>query len=148
MAFFVGAVEAMERGLGDSASKQESSRKRANPLVQVSYKKKRFTARVPPESLLDARKALAEFKTRASAEDISLEALQTGFDKAVKPKKDASETCPIVASPFLRVSFLSPNPAALPVFLLAGFGTGNCTLAGDSCVEMSLPPTTHLDKHL
>ena len=42
-----------------------------------------------------------------------------------------------------RCSFLSPNPAALPVFLLAGFGTGNCTLAEDSCVELSLPFHTH-----
>ena len=45
-----------------------------------------------------------------------------------------------------RCSFLSPNPAALPVFLLAGFGTGNCTLAEDSCVEMSLPSHTHHSK--
>ena len=42
-----------------------------------------------------------------------------------------------------RCSFLSPNPASLPVFLLAGFGTGNCTLATAGCVEMSLPSHTH-----
>ena len=52
------------------------------------------------------------------------------FVKCVNKEACASQCC----------SFLSPNPASLPVFLLAGFGTGNCTLAGDSCVEMSLPP--------
>ena len=46
-----------------------------------------------------------------------------------------------------RCSFLSPNPAALPVFLLAGFGTGNCTLAEDSCVELSLPSHTYTQPH-
>ena len=46
-----------------------------------------------------------------------------------------------------RCSFLSPNPAALPVFLLAGFGTGNCTLAEDSCVELSLPSHTDTQPH-
>ena len=55
------------------------------------------------------------------------------FVKCVNKKACASQCC----------SFLSPNPASLPVFLLAGFGTGNCTLAGDSCVEMSLPLPTH-----
>ena len=43
----------------------------------------------------------------------------------------------------LRWSFLSPNPASLPVFLLAGYRTGNCTLAEDSCAELSQPVTPH-----
>ena len=55
------------------------------------------------------------------------------FVKSVNKGACASQGC----------SFFSPNPASLPVFLLAGFGTGNCTLAEDSCVELSLPSHTH-----
>jgi len=59
------------------------------------------------------------------------------FVKCVNKEASASQCC----------SFLSPNPASLPVFLLAGFGTGNCTLAEDSCVELSLPSHTDTQTH-
>ena len=59
------------------------------------------------------------------------------FVKCVNKEASASQCC----------SFLSPNPASLPVFLLAGFGTGNCTLATDGCVGMSLPSHTHTPPH-
>ena len=55
------------------------------------------------------------------------------FVKCVNKEACASQCC----------SFLSPNPASLPVFLLAGFGTGSCTLPVDTCAELSQPVTIH-----